>query len=55
MNVYAAFIYLKKAFDFVDKDMLLYKLILNGIDSKVNNSLKSMYASSDSCIKVNDR
>ena len=54
VNVYAAFIDLKKAFDFVDRDMLLYKLIKNGIDGKVYNSLKSMYAISDSCIKVNE-
>ena len=38
-NVYAAFIGLKKAFDFVDRDMLLYKLILNGKDGEVYNSI----------------
>ena len=55
MNVYATFLDLKKAFDFVDRDMVLYELILNGIDGKAYNFLKSIYAGSDSCIKVNDR
>ena len=55
VNVYAAFIYLKKAFDFVDRDMLLYKLILNGKDGKMYNFVKSMYAGSDPCINVNDK
>ena len=54
-NVYTAFIDLKKAFDFVDRDMLLYKLIMKGIDGKMYNSLKSVYASSESCIRLNDR
>ncbi|XP_053391424.1 uncharacterized protein LOC128554201, partial [Mercenaria mercenaria] len=39
-NLHTAFIDLKKAFDFVDRDMLLYKLLLNGIDGKVYNAVK---------------
>jgi len=42
-NVIASFIDLKKAFDFVDRDMLLYKLLLNTIDGKLYNSIKSLY------------
>ena len=33
-TVFATFIDLKKAFDFIDRDMLLYKLLLNNIDGK---------------------
>lgn len=54
-NVYTAFVDLKKAFDFVDRDMLLYKLLLNGIDGKVYESVKSMYESTTSCIRINDK
>ena len=33
--VFASFIDLKKAFDFIDRDMLLYKLLLHKIDGKI--------------------
>ena len=33
-TVFATFIDLKKAFDFIDRDMLLYKLLLNDINGK---------------------
>ena len=52
-NVYTTFIDLKKAFDFVDRDMLLYKLLLNNIDGKVYNSVKSIYAETSACIRIN--
>ena len=34
-NVYVTFIDLKKASDFIDRDMLLYKLLLNNVDGKI--------------------
>ena len=40
-SVFATFIDLKKAFDFVDRDLLLYKLLLLNIDGKIYNSIKS--------------
>ena len=49
--MFASFIDLKKAlkFDFVDRDMLLYKLLLNNIDGKLYNSIKSIYAETSYC------
>jgi hypothetical protein len=41
-NLHTPFIDLRKAFDFADRDMLFYKLLLNGIDGKVYNTMKSM-------------
>ena len=55
-TVYTAFIYLKKAFDFVDRDLLLYKLIMKGVDvGTMYNLLKSVLTCSESYILLNDR
>ncbi|VDI32657.1 Hypothetical predicted protein, partial [Mytilus galloprovincialis] len=53
-KTFATFIDLKKAFDFVDRDMLLYKLLLNKIDGKIYNSIKSIYVNTTACIRLND-
>ena len=39
-TVFAAFIDLQKAFDFVDRNMLLYKLLLSNINGKMYDSIK---------------
>jgi hypothetical protein len=39
-NLYVAFIDLQTCFDFIDRDMMLYKLLLHNIDVKVYNSVK---------------
>ncbi|XP_048743557.2 uncharacterized protein LOC125656974 [Ostrea edulis] len=54
-NLYVAFIDLKKCFDFVDRDMMLYKLLLNDINGKMYNSIKNIYQSSESCVRVNGK
>ena len=54
-NVFTAFIDLRKAFDFIDRDMLLYKLLLNKVNGKLYNSIKSIYTSSTSCIRINNK
>lgn len=48
-TVYAAFIDLRKCFDFIDIDMMLYKLLLNGIDRK------SIYQQSVACVRLNNK
>jgi len=52
-STFAMYIDLQKAFDFVDRDALLYKLLRNGINGKFYNSIKSMYQNNSSCIKLN--
>ena len=49
-HVYVTFIDLKKAFDFIDRNMLLYKLLLNNVDGKIYHSIKSIYAETSACI-----
>ena len=53
-QVFSAFIDLKKCFDYIDRDMLLYKLILHRIDGKVYNSIKNIYAHTSSCVRINN-
>lgn len=52
-NLYVAFIDLQKCFDFVDRDMMLYKFLIINIDGKVYNSIKNIYQSSESRIRIN--
>lgn len=54
-KVFSAFIDLKKCFDFIDREMLLYKLLLHKIDGKVYNSIRNIYANSLSCIRINNK
>jgi hypothetical protein len=54
-SVFTAFIDLKRCFDYIDRDMLLYKLLNNNIDGKMYNSIKSIYASSSSCVRINQK
>ena len=54
-NIYSAFIDLRKAFDFVDRDMMLYKLLMNGIDGKVYNSIKSIYSNTISAVRLGNK
>ncbi|CAC5399191.1 unnamed protein product [Mytilus coruscus] len=54
-NVITTFVDLKEAFDFVDRDMLLYKLLLNNIDGKMYNSIKNIYSYTTASIHVNQK
>ena len=52
-STFATFIDLQKAFDFVDRDALLYKLLVNKIDGKFYNSVKVMYTNTEASVKLN--
>ena len=54
-TLFATFIDLKKAFDFVDRDMLLYKLLLYKIDGKMYESIKSIYTNTSACVTLNGK
>ena len=46
------FIDFQKAFDYVDRNVLLYKLLSNGIDGKFYNSLKAILSDTSACVKL---
>ena len=54
LNTFVAFIDLKKAFDFVDRRLLLYKLLKIGISGKLYFAIKSLLQSTKSCVRIND-
>ena len=53
LSTYVAYIDAEKAFDRIDRDMLLYKLLACGVHGKLYHSVKSLYASSYNLINVN--
>ena len=54
-SVFTAFIDLIKAFDFVDRNMLLYKRLQSNINGKMYDSIKNIYTHTTSCIRINDK
>ncbi len=51
-NTFATFIDFKKAFDYVNRDLLLCKLLEYGIDGRMYNSIKYMYSMTESCVQL---
>ena len=55
MSTFAAFIDMKKAFDWVDRDVLLFKILSQfGIKGKMYNVIASLYSNSTACVKINN-
>ena len=54
LPTFVTFIDLQKAFDFVVRNVLLYKLLMNNIDGKMYNSISAMYSNTLACVKVNE-
>ena len=53
-STFGVFIDFKKAFDLVDRELLLYRMLLYGVNGKFYNSLKAMYNQTESCVKLNN-
>ena len=53
-SVFASFIDLEKAFDWVDRDLLFYRLLTYGITGKIYKAIKSLYNNTFSCVRVNN-
>ena len=53
-KLYCAFVDFKKAFDFVNRDIIWYKLIKLGVRGKMLNVIRSMYNSVKSKVKYNN-
>ena len=52
-EVFTAFIDLEKAFDWVDRELLFFRLLQYNIDGKMYNAIKSFYTQCESCIRLN--
>ena len=52
-RLYCSFIDFQKAFDYVNRDCLWYKMILKGIRGKMFNNIHSMYQNVKSPVRVN--
>ena len=50
---YAAFVDMQKAFDWIDRDLLFLKLLINNINGKIYKAIKSMYTNTIGAIKLN--
>ena len=54
LSTYAAFIDFKKAFDLVDRDALMHRLLEEGIDGNIYNITKQLYSNTSSCINIDN-
>ena len=50
-KLYCAFIDFKKAFDSISRNKLWHKLISNGINGKILNTISNLYKKAKSCVK----
>ncbi len=50
---FAAFVDMQKAFDWVDRDLFILKLLINNIDGKVYDAIKAMYSNTIAIIRIN--
>jgi hypothetical protein len=53
LPTFAAFIDMKKAFDFVNRELLLYKLLNAHINGKMYNTIKALYNNTSSRVQIN--
>ena len=54
-DTFVAFVDMEKCFDWVDRDMMLFKLFSFNVDGNFYRAVRSIYSNSISCIKLNDR
>lgn len=51
---FACFIDFKKSFDFVNKNLLLYRLLEYGVNGKFYKSIQSLYSAPIACVRINE-
>ena len=54
-DTFVSFIDMCKAFDWVDRNLLFYKLLKYNISGKIYNAIKALYSNTVSCIKLNGK
>jgi hypothetical protein len=53
-DIFVAFIDFRKTFDLINTELLLTKVIQEGVTGKIYFVIKSMLASNKSCVKINE-
>ena len=53
LPTFACMVDFAKAFDKTDRNMLLFKLLINGLSGKFYNCIRSMYLSTKCCMNIN--
>ena len=54
-DTYVAFVDMEKCFDWVDRELLFYKLLMYNIDGCFYKAIKSLYSGTLSCLRLNDK
>ena len=54
-TVFTSYIDLRKCFDYIDRDMMLYKLLINRVDGKMFNSLRGLYSQRTASVRLNGK
>ena len=54
-ETFCSFVNFQKAFNYVDHNLLIYKLLQNGINGNIYNIIKAIYRNPESCVLLNDR
>ncbi len=53
-NIFACYVDFRKAFDLLPRDMLLFRLLEQGVDGKMYNAIRNIYSESTCAVRVND-
>ncbi len=53
-DIFAAFVDFRKAFDYVHRDMLLYRLLEYGVDGNMYSAIRSIYKEASCAVRVNN-
>ena len=54
-STFAAFVDFRKAFDFVDRGLLLHALLKREVDGNFYRAVKALYAGTTACVRVNNQ
>jgi hypothetical protein len=53
-STFACFLDMRKAFDWVNSDLLMHKLLTYNIDGKIYRAINQLYKDTESCVRLNN-